>query len=133
MWARGLRRRLEELLFHDADAERLVFAAMRAAAVLPAEGWLERCAAPGATPDQPSEAFLARVHAQALARALHADDPYSLDCAVAPAVEGLAEAAATLGGGVVMFVLFLRETYPTEVVAIGGVALMLVMGVLPYD
>ncbi|WP_224825838.1 SLC13 family permease [Cognatishimia sp. MH4019] len=42
-------------------------------------------------------------------------------------------AVATLGVVVVMFVLFLRETYPTEVVAIGGVALMLVMGVLPYD
>ncbi|MEL6508833.1 MAG: SLC13 family permease [Pseudomonadota bacterium] len=42
-------------------------------------------------------------------------------------------AVATLGVVAVMFVLFLRETYPTEVVAIGGVALMLVMGVLPYE
>ncbi|ABG31617.1 SLC13 family permease [Roseobacter denitrificans] len=33
----------------------------------------------------------------------------------------------------VMFVLFVRETFPTEVVAIAGAALMLVMGVLPYD
>ncbi|WP_421701684.1 SLC13 family permease [Aliiroseovarius sp.] len=33
----------------------------------------------------------------------------------------------------VMFVLFLRETFPTEVVAIAGVALMLIFGVLPYD
>lgn len=33
----------------------------------------------------------------------------------------------------VMFVLFLRETLSTEVVAIGGVALMLMSGVLPYD
>ena len=32
-----------------------------------------------------------------------------------------------------MFVLFMRETYPTEVVAIGGVAVLLVTGVLPYD
>ncbi len=31
-----------------------------------------------------------------------------------------------------MFVLFLRETFPTEVVALTGVALMLVTGVLPY-
>jgi di/tricarboxylate transporter len=31
-----------------------------------------------------------------------------------------------------MFALFLRETYPTEVVAIGGVALMMVLGLLPY-
>ncbi|SPJ28584.1 SLC13 family permease [Falsiruegeria mediterranea] len=33
----------------------------------------------------------------------------------------------------VMFVLFLREVFPTEVVAIAGVSLMLVTGVLPYD
>ena len=32
-----------------------------------------------------------------------------------------------------MFALFLREQYPTEVVAIGGVAAMLVLGILPYD
>ncbi len=32
-----------------------------------------------------------------------------------------------------MFVLFMREAYPTEVVAIGGVAVLLVSGVLPYD
>ena len=32
-----------------------------------------------------------------------------------------------------MFVMFLRETYPTEVVAITGVAIMLALGVLPYD
>ncbi|SLN31577.1 Citrate transporter [Falsiruegeria litorea R37] len=33
----------------------------------------------------------------------------------------------------VMFVLFLREVFPTEVVALAGVSLMLVTGVLPYD
>ena len=32
-----------------------------------------------------------------------------------------------------MFVLFLRETFPTEVVAIAGVAVMLASGVLPYE
>jgi len=32
-----------------------------------------------------------------------------------------------------MFTLFIRESYPTEVVAIGGVSLLLVTGVLPYD
>ncbi|MBT9384499.1 anion permease, partial [Pseudooceanicola sp. CBS1P-1] len=32
-----------------------------------------------------------------------------------------------------MFVLFVRESFPTEVVAIGGVALMLVTGLLPYE
>ncbi|MEM9580360.1 MAG: SLC13 family permease [Pseudomonadota bacterium] len=34
---------------------------------------------------------------------------------------------------VAMFVLFIRETYPTEVVAIAGVAVLLLLGVLPYD
>lgn len=33
----------------------------------------------------------------------------------------------------VMFVLFVRETYPTEVVALGGAAFMLVSGVLPVQ
>ncbi|MDW4499589.1 SLC13 family permease [Sulfitobacter sp. D35] len=32
-----------------------------------------------------------------------------------------------------MFVLFMRETYPTEVVAIGGAALLLALGLLPYE
>ncbi len=32
-----------------------------------------------------------------------------------------------------MFTLFTRESYPTEVVAIGGVSVLLVTGVLPYD
>ncbi|MCI2394321.1 SLC13 family permease [Aliiroseovarius sediminis] len=31
-----------------------------------------------------------------------------------------------------MFVMFLRETFPTEVVAIGGVAAMLILGILDY-
>ena len=39
-------------------------------------------------------------------------------------------ALMTVGG---MFVLFLRESFPTEVVAIGGVSIMLVMGILDYE
>ncbi|SDE19036.1 SLC13 family permease [Ruegeria marina] len=42
-------------------------------------------------------------------------------------------AILTLGIVVAMFVLFLREVFPTEVVAILGVSVMLVTGVLPYD
>jgi hypothetical protein len=30
-----------------------------------------------------------------------------------------------------MFTLFVRETYPVEVTAIGGAAVMLVLGILP--
>ena len=32
-----------------------------------------------------------------------------------------------------MFIMFLREVYPAEVVAIGGVSVMLVTGILPYQ
>jgi di/tricarboxylate transporter len=42
-------------------------------------------------------------------------------------------AFATLLVVAVMFVLFMREAYPAEVVAIGGAATMLALGVLPYD
>ncbi len=42
-------------------------------------------------------------------------------------------AILTLGIVGVMFLLFLRETFPTEVVAIAGAAVMLATGVLPYD
>ncbi|UWR21537.1 SLC13 family permease [Sulfitobacter sp. S190] len=34
---------------------------------------------------------------------------------------------------VVMFVLFLRESFPTEVVALAGASVMLALGLLPYD
>lgn len=44
-----------------------------------------------------------------------------------------AQALMTLGVVAAMFVLFVRETYPTEVVAIAGAAVMLVFGLLPYD
>jgi len=43
------------------------------------------------------------------------------------------QAILTLATVGVMFVLFLRETFPTEVVAIAGVSALLLMGVLPYE
>ncbi|WP_119840375.1 SLC13 family permease [Pseudooceanicola algae] len=43
------------------------------------------------------------------------------------------EAALCLLVVLVMFVMFVRETYPTEVVALGGVSVMLILGLLPYD
>ncbi|WVX47865.1 hypothetical protein ROLI_009380 [Roseobacter fucihabitans] len=42
-------------------------------------------------------------------------------------------ALLTLSVVAIMFILFVRESYPTEVVAIMGAALMLLLGVLPYD
>ena len=45
----------------------------------------------------------------------------------------MAQAWITLTTLVVMLVLFARETYPTEVVAMAGAVFLLVMGILPYD
>ena len=42
-------------------------------------------------------------------------------------------AALTLAVVGMMFILFVRVAYPTEVVAMGGVALLLVLGLLPYE
>lgn len=42
-------------------------------------------------------------------------------------------AVLTLSVVAAMFTMFIREAYPTEVVAIMGAALMLLLGVLPYD
>ena len=44
-----------------------------------------------------------------------------------------AEAGLALGVVLGMFVLFLREVFPVEVTALGGVAVLLVTGVLPYE
>ena len=43
------------------------------------------------------------------------------------------QAVITLVTVLVMFALFVREVFPTEVVAIAGVAALLVLGVLPYE
>lgn len=43
------------------------------------------------------------------------------------------QAVMTLSVVAIMFILFLRETYPTEVVALTGVSLLLATGVLPYE
>ena len=43
------------------------------------------------------------------------------------------QAALTMGVVAVMFTLFIRESYPAEVIAIAGAAALLALGVLPYD
>ena len=43
------------------------------------------------------------------------------------------QALVALGVVAMMFLLFLRESLPTEVVAIFGVAVLLISGVLLYD
>ncbi|WP_340254484.1 SLC13 family permease [Roseobacter sp. HKCC-CH-9208] len=52
-----------------------------------------------------------------------------LDLGLTPTGEAITTLIILVG----MFILFLRETYPTEVVAIGAVGLLLITGLLPYS
>ncbi len=52
---------------------------------------------------------------------------------IAHSLSPVMQAVLTLTVVAVMFVLFIRERYPTEVVAIAGAAFMLAFGLLPYD
>ena len=48
-------------------------------------------------------------------------------------ISDTATALMALAIVVAMFAMFMRESYPTEVIAIGGAALYLILGILPYD
>jgi ATP-dependent DNA helicase DinG len=91
--ARGLKRRIEDLLAGDEQAMQALEEALVAASALPAEGWHQRLAE---KPKGPTEAFLAKVRQQVYARDPDATNPYSLETDVLPMVEGLAEAGAAL-------------------------------------
>ncbi len=92
--ARGLKRRLDDLIGDDKDAAAALDHAMNAARVLPGEGWLQRLRdnrANGAC-----EAFLALARQQVLARADQRDPNYSLEADLRPSVGGLVAAADDL-------------------------------------
>ncbi len=92
--ARGLKRRIEDLVIGNEAAEEALAQAMRAARVLPGEAWHQRLV--DNAPDGATEAFLAGVRQQVYARAHHSGGPYGLETEVRPPVPGLLEAAATL-------------------------------------
>ncbi|HTZ80705.1 MAG TPA: ATP-dependent DNA helicase [Stellaceae bacterium] len=93
--ARGLRRRLEDLVAGDEVAEKALLDAQAAARVLPGEGWLGRLNQNA--PYGAMEAFLAHARRQVLARAEASESAYSLETEARPPVEGLLAAAAALG------------------------------------
>ncbi|MBW8270017.1 ATP-dependent DNA helicase [Caldovatus aquaticus] len=100
--ARGLRRRLEELIGERPDLLAPLEAALEAARALPGPGWMTRLAedradGAGAERRNPTEAFLRRVRRQVLARAAADEGMYDLECDLHPLGEGLAEAAEALG------------------------------------
>ncbi len=92
--ARGLRRRLEDLIAGDAKAEAAMAAALAAARVLPGEGWQHRLAE--GRPTQAAEAFLAILRRQALARAPDREGQYGIETEARPPVDDLLPAAAAL-------------------------------------
>ena len=92
--ARGLRRRIEDLVAGDDDAEAMLEAALKAARALPGPEWRQRLA--GGEPRGPAEAFLAAVRGQVLARAGRRGDGYSLETGTRPLADGLLAAAADL-------------------------------------
>jgi ATP-dependent DNA helicase DinG len=91
--ARGLRRRLEDLVPGDAMLERALAAVTVAARVLPAEGFLARVIE--GRPQGECEAFLTEARRQVLARA-KGQEGYSLETELRPASDGLRTAARAL-------------------------------------
>jgi ATP-dependent DNA helicase DinG len=90
--ARGLRRRIEDLVADDEKAIEDLQALLVAAAVLPGEGWAHRLAEDA--PRQAIEAFLALVRRQVLARAANVDSTYDLESDRHPLLDELPDIAA---------------------------------------
>ncbi len=106
--ARGLRERAEDLIAaEDTDAADALAAALEAAQILPAPGWLNRLS--GAMTEGPAEAFLAEVREQVFARAKSGDGPYSLETEVRPPSDGMPDAAAALREHLVALATPLRK------------------------
>lgn len=92
--ARGLKRRLEDLIAGDVAAERLLQDILDGATILNAPGWGKRLK--DNQPLGPSEEFIALVHKQVYARADGRDGPYSLETPTWPLIDGLSLAAKNL-------------------------------------
>ena len=95
--ARGLQRRIGDLVEADEEASKALIEALVAARILPADGWHQRVAEERGLPG--FEAFLCLVRRQVLARSTERDAGYGLEAEARPPVEGLIEAAARLADG----------------------------------
>jgi ATP-dependent DNA helicase DinG len=96
--ARGLRRRIGDLVEGDEDGVQALIDVLAAARVLPADGWAQRVAE--GRGHQAFERLLVLVRQQVLARAVLADSGYGLQADARPAVEGLIDAALALAEAV---------------------------------
>lgn len=92
--ARGLRARLGDLLLDDPETETALDQALRAAAALPGEAWLQRLA--GGHPQGAAEKLFALIRQQTYARSTFKDSPYGLEVDIAPVLDGIPAAAEDL-------------------------------------
>jgi ATP-dependent DNA helicase DinG len=88
--ARGLRRRIGDLVEGDDDGAKALIDVITAARILPGDGWGQRVAE--ARGHQGFEKFLVVVRQQVLARAVLADAGYGLQAEARPPADGLVEA-----------------------------------------
>lgn len=92
--ARGLKRRLDDLILDDAEMPELVDAILAAGKSLAGEGWQQRLA--DRQPMGATERFLLAVRHQVLARSTTPRSGYSLECATQPIETEIAVASVTL-------------------------------------
>jgi ATP-dependent DNA helicase DinG len=92
--ARGLRRRIEDLIAGDDAAEADLTDIVHTAHALAGPGWSRRLR--DGKPTGTTEQFLLLVYRQVMARAQGRDGPYSIETDTRPLIEGLPEAAAKL-------------------------------------
>jgi ATP-dependent DNA helicase DinG len=96
--ARGLRRRIGDLVEGDEEGVKALIDVLAAARALPGDGWAQRIAEGHG--HQGFEKFLVLVRQQVLARAVPADTGYGLQADARPPIEGLVEAALSLADNV---------------------------------
>ncbi|GJL85148.1 MAG: DNA helicase [Micavibrio sp.] len=92
--ARGLKRRVEDLISGDMEAEKLLQDILNGAQALTATGWTRRLK--DNNPSGPCEDFLRLIYKQVHARAEGAHGPYSMETQTRPLIEGMDEAAGAL-------------------------------------
>ncbi|HEV8678475.1 MAG TPA: ATP-dependent DNA helicase [Stellaceae bacterium] len=105
--ARGLQRRIGDLVEADEEAGRALIEALVAARVLPADGWHQRVAEGSGL--AAFEAFLVLLRRQVLARAAQADQGYGIEAEARPPIDGLTLAAARLAAGLDRLAAALRS------------------------
>ncbi len=105
--ARGLQRRVGDLVEADDEAGPALIEALVAARILPADGWHQRVAEGRGLPG--FEGFLALVRRQVLARAANGDQGYGIEAEARPPIDGLVEAAGRLAAGLDRLAAALRR------------------------